>query len=68
MDRMAVLKEWGTRNNVTIAKIPAGTKVKYAIGSAKEQLRLQEIRPGGGKQLLFEKFDESWIIQTAKLP
>ena len=36
MNKMALLSNWGARDNVSIAKIPAGTKIKYAIGTAKE--------------------------------
>ena len=32
MNQMALLSNWGARDNVSIAKIPAGTKIKYAIG------------------------------------
>ena len=35
MNQMALLSNWGARDNVSIAKIPAGTKIKYAIGTAK---------------------------------
>ena len=31
MNQMALLSNWGARDNVSIAKIPAGTKIKYAI-------------------------------------
>ena len=37
MNQMALLSNWGARDNVSIAKIPAETKIKYAIGTAKEQ-------------------------------
>ena len=33
MNQMALLSNWGARDNVSIAKIPAGTKIKYAIGT-----------------------------------
>ena len=58
MNQMALLSNWGARDNVSIAKIPAGTKIKYAIGTAKEQVGAIESRPGGGLQILFEKFDD----------
>lgn len=51
-----------------IAKIPAGTKIKYAIGTAKEQVGAIESRPGGGLQILFEKFDDGWVLDTRPLP
>lgn len=68
MDKMALMSDWGARDNVSIAKIPAGTEVKYAIGTAKEQAGATETRPGKGLQLLFEYFDESWIIETKSIP
>lgn len=68
MDKMALMSNWGARDNVSIAKIPAGTKIKYAIGTAKEQVGAIESRPGGGLQILFEQFDDSWVIETRPLP
>ena len=68
MDKMALLSNWGARDNVSIAKIPAGTNIKYAIGTAMEQMNSIEFRPGGGIHLLFEFFDEEWIIDTRTLP
>ncbi|MBQ4068115.1 MAG: hypothetical protein IJC76_02575, partial [Lachnospiraceae bacterium] len=64
MDKMALLSDWGDRDYVSIAKVPSGTRVKFAIGTAKEQTSVIESRKGGGVQLLFEEFDESWIIDT----
>ena len=68
MNQMALLSNWGARDNVSIAKIPAGTKIKYAIGTAKEQVGAIESRPGGGLQILFEKFDDGWGLDTRPLP
>ena len=68
MNKMALLSNWGARDNVSIAKIPAGTKIKYAIGTAKEQVGAIESRPGGGLQILFEKFDDGWVLDTRPLP
>jgi hypothetical protein len=64
MNSLALLSEWGARDRVSIAKIPAGTQVKYASGTALEQVNkeTEELRPGGGYQILFEEFDPSWII------
>lgn len=67
MNKMALLSNWGARDNVSIAKIPAGTKIKYAIGTAKEQVGAIESRPGGGLQILFEQFDDSWVLDTRPL-
>ena len=68
MNQMVLLSNWGARDNVSIAKIPAGTKIKYAIGTAKEQVGAIESRPGGGLQILFEKFDDGWVLDTRPLP
>ncbi|BCN32407.1 hypothetical protein [Anaeromicropila herbilytica] len=68
MDKMALLSNWGARDSVSIAKIPEGTNVKYAIGTAREQVAAIETRPGGGLQLLFEQFDDGWVIETKLLP
>ena len=68
MNQMALLSNWGARDNVSIAKIPAGTKIKNAIGTAKEQVGAIESRPGGGLQILFEKFDDGWVLDTRPLP
>ena len=67
MNKMALMSNWGARDNVSIAKVPAGTKIRYAIGTAKEQVGAIESRPGGGLQILFEQFDSSWIIETRHL-
>lgn len=58
----------GSRSHVSIFKVPAGTKVKHAIGTAIEQTKENEIRPGGGLQILFEQFNDRWILDTRKLP
>ena len=65
---MALLSNWGASDNVSIAKIPAGTEIKYAIGTAKEQVGAIESRPGGGLQILFAQFDDGWILDTRPLP
>lgn len=48
MDKLALSKDWGNRNTVKVARIPAGTEVKYAVGTAREQLLIADPRPGGG--------------------
>lgn len=68
MDKMALLTDWGPRTHVSFAYIPAGTKVKYAVGTAKAQKQGDESRPGNGIQYLFAQFDEAWITDTQKLP
>lgn len=37
MDSMGLLSEWGGRGTVSVAKVPAGTQVKYAEGTARAQ-------------------------------
>ena len=64
MDKLALSKDWGNRNVVKVARIPAGTEVKYAVGTAREQLLIADPRPGGGVQYLFNKFDTDWITEV----
>lgn len=47
-----------------VARIPAGTKIKYVVGTAREQLLIADPRPGGGVQYLFSEFDTSWITEV----
>lgn len=68
MDKMALMSDWGARDNISIAKVPAGTKVRHVLGTARKQVGVVETRPGGGLQVLFEHFDDSWIIDTRPLP
>ena len=63
MDKLALSKDWGNRNTVKVARIPAGTEVKYAVGTAREQLSIIDPRPGGGVQYLFNQFDTDWITE-----
>ena len=63
MDKLALSKDWGNRNNVKVARIPAGIEVKYAVGTAREQLLIADPRPGGGVQYLFNQFDTDWITE-----
>ena len=46
MDKLALSKDWGNRNTVKVARIPAGIEVKYAVGTAREQLLIADPRPG----------------------
>ena len=63
MDTLALSKDWGNRNTVKVARIPAGTEVKHAVGTAREQLLIADPRPGGGVQYLFNQFDTDWITE-----
>ena len=42
MDNLALSKDWGNRNTVKVARIPAGIEVKYAVGTAREQLLIAD--------------------------
>ena len=68
MDKLALSKNWGNRNTVKVAKIPAGTEVKYAVGTAREQLLIADPRPGGGIQYLFNQFDNKWVVEIRNFP
>ena len=67
MDKLALSKEWGNRNTIKVARIPAGTEVKYAVGTAREQRLIADPRPGGGVQYLFNQFDTNWITEVRSL-
>ena len=64
MNKLALSKDWGNRNVVKVARIPAGTNVKYAVGTAREQLLIADPRPGGGIQYFFNQFDTNWITEV----
>ena len=64
MDKLALSKDWGKRNTVKVARIPAGTEIKYAVGTAREQLLIADPRPGGGVQYLFNQFNTDWITEV----
>ena len=68
MDKLALSKDWGKRNIVKVARVKAGTKVKHAVGTAIEQDKISDPRPGGGVQILFSEFDINWITETRELP
>ncbi|OLA47872.1 MAG: hypothetical protein BHW39_02010 [Firmicutes bacterium CAG:552_39_19] len=36
MDKLALSKDWGNRNTVKVARIPAGIEVKYALDQVVE--------------------------------
>ena len=63
MDKLALSKDRGNRNTVKVARISAGIEVKYAVGTAREQLLIADPRPGGGVQYLFNQFDTDWITE-----
>lgn len=63
MDKLALSKDWRNRNTVKVARILAGTEVKYVVGTAREQLLIADLRLGGGVQYLFNQFDTDWITE-----
>jgi hypothetical protein len=70
MDRLALLRCWSERTQVTVARIPAGEPVRFLYGRARAQhdLATGERRPGGGVQYRFYNFDPNWILETRELP
>ena len=71
---LALLRDWGTRDAVTLVKIPKGTSINMISGKAVKQELLNETGKilekvkGGGFQTFVEYIDPSWIIETRKLP
>lgn len=59
---------WGPRDAVSVARIPRGTEVEFFRGTALPQVESAAIYQGGGLQFRFRNFDQSWIIQTRKIP
>ncbi len=71
-DRLALLDSFGEKSHVTVARIPRGTQIQVLHGRAKPQMAMgeyghMEIRPGGGYQMRFKDFNESWIKTTCSL-
>lgn len=63
--RLALPREWGTRDARVIANIPAGETIVYLRGRASRQCEPSgaPCYAGGGEQLLFREadFDRSWV-------
>lgn len=68
MNQLAILREWGERTHVSIARIPAGSYIEMTHGRARSQVSLNESRPGNGVQYYFHDFDPDWIRATRSLP
>ena len=49
------------KDEILIARIPAGQETTRLEGFAKEQLDVPDPRPGGGRQIFFKEFDAGWI-------
>jgi hypothetical protein len=65
---LALLPEWGSREAVSVAKIPQGTKIESYQGFAEKQFDpFGNEYKGGGEQFRFKFFDEAWIIDTRSI-
>ena len=69
-EALALPPDWGPRDAVSVARIPAGTDVTYYEGTAVEQVSKQtgEVYKGGGLQYRFKNFDPAWVTETRPLP
>ena len=65
--KLALPPGWGPRDSVTIARIPKGTEVEYAQGTARYQAEGNVLYLGGGTQYRFKDFDPAWIVQQRKI-
>jgi hypothetical protein len=57
-------KEGGSfqaKDEVLVARIPAGTETTRLEGIAGPQPHVPDPRPGGGRQIFFQEFDAHWI-------
>lgn len=68
MQHAALISKWGERTHVTLSEIPAGTKVRFLHGAAKEQFHGTEFMKGGGTQYRFFDFDPKWIKEIREIP
>ena len=66
-DDLALPEQWfegephQAKDEILIARIPAGQETTRLEGFAKEQLDVPDPRPGGGRQIFFKEFDAGWI-------
>ncbi len=67
-DVLALPPGWGPRNAVSVARIPARTKIEYFLGTARKQTENGVIFRGEGIQFRFKDFDPSWILETRVIP
>lgn len=69
MDTVALLPKWGERSHVSVARIPAGERVRFLHGRAAAQIDEAGVAAcGGGVQYRFFDFDPKWVVDTRKLP
>ncbi len=66
-DELALPEHWyeggpyQAKDEIIIARIPAGEETTRLEGFAKAQLDPPDPRPGGGPQIFFKEFDAGWI-------
>lgn len=66
---LALPPEWGTREVVSVIRIPKGTDVTAYVGHAAEQIGADGTRYAGQSlQYRFKDFDPSWIVDSRKIP
>ncbi|WP_232448353.1 DUF4150 domain-containing protein [Burkholderia ubonensis] len=66
---LALPPEWGSREVVTVMRVPKGTDITAYVGHAAEQVgKTGERFLGQGLQYRFKDFDPSWIVETRKIP
>ncbi len=65
---LALPPGWGPRDTVSIAKVPKGAEVEFFKGAAARKQADGVTFEGDGLQFRFKDFDESWIIDTRKIP
>lgn len=70
LDRLALLKAFGDKTHVIVAKIPRGEKVRFLHGKAAPQSdsKTRESLHGGHEQYRFHSFDPKWIWGKRKIP
>jgi len=65
---LALPREWGSRDAVTVVRIPKGTDITAYKGQASPQLsKTGQLFNGDAVQYRFKNFDPSWIIETRSL-
>ncbi len=69
-EKLALLSKWGERSHVTVARIPAGEKVRFMYGRSARQLCEETLESveGKGLQYRFYDFNPSWVVETKKIP
>lgn len=68
MDEAGILRSWGKRTHVAVAKIPFNEEIHFLIGQASPQINGMERATGGIIQLRFKEFKAEWIKEVRELP